>query len=91
MINSNKSRTTFNYEEKINIVNINVDIIVSRPSLKKIIIGKGGKMLKEIGSRARVDLQNILGKQVYLELYVKTIENWRDKERYLKEFGIIDE
>ena len=82
---------TTKYEEKSNIINISVDIIVSRDSLKKIIIGKGGKMLKEIGSRARVLLENYLGKQVYLELYVKTILNWRDKERYLKEFGIIDE
>lgn len=82
---------TTKYQEKTSIVNINVDIIVSRANLKKIIIGRGGKMLKEIGSRARVDLENSLGKQVYLELYVKTIENWRDKERYLKEFGIIDE
>lgn len=82
---------TTKYQEKTSIVNINVDIIVSRANLKKIIIGRGGKMLKEIGSRARVDLENALGKQVYLELYVKTIENWRDKERYLKEFGIIDE
>lgn len=82
---------TTKYQEKTNIVNINVDIIVSRANLKKIIIGRGGKMLKEIGSRARVDLENALGKQVYLELYVKTIENWRDKEKYLKEFGIIDE
>lgn len=76
------------FEEKSNIININVDIIVSRASLKKIIIGKNGSMLKEIGSRARVDLESMLGKKVYLELYVKTIENWRDKERYLKEFGI---
>ena len=82
---------TTKYEEKTNIININVDIIVSRSSLKKIIIGKGGNMLKEIGSRARVDLENVTGKQIYLELYVKTIENWRDKEKYLKEFGIIDE
>lgn len=82
---------TTKYQEKTNIVNINVDIIVSRANLKKIIIGRGGKMLKEIGSRARVDLENAIGKQVYLELYVKTIENWRDKEKYLKEFGIIDE
>ena len=82
---------TTSYQEKTNIVNISVDIIVSRASLKKIIIGKHGSMLKEIGSRARVDIENRLGKQVYLELYVKTIENWRDKDRYLKEFGIIDE
>ena len=82
---------TTKYEEKSSIANISVDIIVSRSNLKKIIIGKGGKMLKEIGSRARVDLENKLNKHVYLELYVKTIENWRDKERYLKEFGIVDE
>ena len=82
---------TTKYQEKSNIININVDIIVGRSNLKKIVIGKSGKMLKEIGSRARVDLENALGKQVYLELYVKTIEKWRDKERYLKEFGIIDE
>ncbi len=82
---------TTKYEEKANIININVDIIINRQSLKKIIIGKQGKMLKEIGSRARVDLENTLGKQVYLELYVKTIEDWRNKEKYLREFGIIDE
>ena len=82
---------TTNYQERSNVINISVDIIVDRSNLKKIIIGKGGKMLKEIGSRARVDLENTLGKQIYLELYVKTIEDWRDKERYLKEFGIIDE
>jgi len=82
---------TTKYEEKVNIINISVDIIVSRKNLKKIIIGRGGKMLKEIGTRARVDLENALDKQVYLELYVKTIENWRDKEKYLREFGIIDE
>ncbi len=81
---------TTKYQEKSNIITINIDIIVSRASLKKIIIGKGGKMLKEIGSRARVDLENTLGKPIYLELYVKTIENWRDKEKYLKEFGIKD-
>ena len=79
------------YQEKSNLITINVDIIVSRPSLKKIIIGKQGKMLKEIGTRARVDLENTLGKPIYLELYVKTIPNWRDKEQYLKEFGIKDE
>lgn len=79
------------YHEKTNLITINVDIIVSRPSLKKIIIGKQGKMLKEIGTRARVDLENTLGKPIYLELYVKTIPNWRDKEQYLKEFGIKDE
>ncbi len=79
---------TTNFKESTNLIKINVDIIVSRDSLKKIIIGHHGSMLKEIGSRARVELENNFGKQVYLELYVKTIENWRDKERYLQEFGI---
>ena len=82
---------TTSFKENTNIVNISVDIIVSRANLKRIIIGKKGSMLKEIGSRARVDLENALGKQVFLELYVKTIENWREQEKYLKEFGIIDE
>ena len=82
---------TTSYKENTNIVNISVDIIVSRANLKRIIIGKKGSMLKEIGSRARVDLENALGKQVYLELYVKTIKNWRDKERYLQEFGLTEE
>ncbi|MBQ3021023.1 MAG: GTPase Era [Bacilli bacterium] len=82
---------TTKYQEKSSIVNISVDIIVSRDSLKRIIIGRGGNMLKEIGSRARVDLENELRKQVYLELYVKTIPNWRDKEKYLKEFGYVED
>ena len=75
------------YNEKSNIVEISVDIIVARDSLKKIIIGKKGTMLKTIGSEARKDIEEMLGKQVYLELYVKTIKNWRNKEKYLYELG----
>lgn len=77
--------TSFN--EKSNIIEIAVDIIVSRDSLKKIIIGKQGSMLKTIGSEARVDIEHLLGKQVYLELFVKTVKNWRNKEKYLVELG----
>ena len=69
---------------------INVAIIVDRDSLKKIIIGKQGSMIKEIGIEARKDLEELLGKKVYLELFVKTIKNWRDKEKYLQEFGFKD-
>ncbi len=65
-------------------------IIVERDSLKKIIIGRQGSMLKEIGSKARMDIEDMLGKKVYLELYVKTIKRWRDKEKYLKELGFYD-
>ncbi len=72
---------------KKNIVDIKVCIIVDRDNLKKIIIGKNGAMLKEIGSRSRFDIEKYLGKKVYLELYVKSIKNWRDKEKYLQEFG----
>lgn len=69
---------------------INAVIIVDRDSLKKIIIGKNGSMLKRIGTEARQDLEEYFGKTVYLENFVKTIDNWRDRERYLKELGIDD-
>ena len=77
-------------QDKGNIIEVYVDIIIDRNSLKKIIIGSGGSMLKQIGSLARKDMEALLGKQVYLELYVKTIKNWRDKERYLSELGFKD-
>ena len=76
------------YEDTGNIVEISVLIIVDRDNLKKIIIGKQGRMLKEIGIQARNDIEEFLGKQVFLETHVKTIENWRDKDKYLIEFGL---
>ena len=69
---------------------INVAIIVDRDSLKKIIIGRQGSMIKQIGIEARKDLEELLETKVYLELFVKTIKNWRDKEKYLQEFGFKD-
>ena len=69
---------------------IYIDIIVDRESLKKIVIGKQGSMIKEIGTRARYDLEKLLGKNVYLELRVRTVKNWRDKEKYLEEYGFHD-
>lgn len=66
---------------------IHVAIIVDRDSLKKIVIGSHGSKIKEIGIRARKELETLLGKKVYLETYVKTIPKWRDKEKYLTEFG----
>ena len=62
---------------------INVTIIVDRESLKKIIIGKQGTKIKEIGIQARKELEQFLEKKVYLDLFVKTIPKWRDKEKYL--------
>lgn len=66
---------------------LNGVIVVDRDSLKSIIIGKQGRMIKEIGMRARKDMEELLGRKVYLELYVKVIKKWRDKEKYLSEFG----
>lgn len=67
-----------------------VDIIIDRESLKKIIIGAHGSKIKEIGIRARKDLENLLNKSVYLDLNVKTVKNWRDKDKYLQEYGFKD-
>ena len=78
---------TTKYEEKSDIINISVDIIVDRDSLKKIIIGRGGERLKEVGILARKDLEVLTGKKVYLELYVKAIKNWKEKTSLLTELG----
>ena len=81
---------TVSYNDKGNIIDVNVDIIVDRDSIKKIIIGKKGDRLKEVGSLARVEIEKLVGKQVYLELFVKTIKNWKEKDKYLSELGFTD-
>src|SRR5215216_2342394 len=63
-------------------------IVVERPSQKKIIIGKGASRLKEIGIRARKEIENLLGHRVHLELFVKVEEDWRNREQLLDEFGL---
>ena len=80
-----------NYEEDNKKVHIQVLIVVDRENIKKIIIGKKGSMLKEIGTRARIDMEEFLGKKVFLETYVKTIKNWRDEEKYFLELGLKEE
>lgn len=79
-----------NYEEEENIININVLIIVDRENLKKIIIGKNGQMLKKVGTYARSDIEEFLGKKVNLKTFVKVIEEWREKEKYLRELGFYE-
>lgn len=69
---------------------INASIIVDRDSLKKIIIGRQGSKIKEIGSLARVEIEELMGKKIYLDLFVKTVKKWRDKDKYLSEFGYND-
>lgn len=77
------------YEEE-KIINIGASIIVDRENLKKIIIGKNGNMIKEICIRARKDIEEYFGKQVYLDLFVKVIPKWRDKEKFLNMIGYKD-
>jgi GTP-binding protein Era len=62
-------------------------IVVERQSQKKIIIGAGGSMIKKIGMMARRDLVTIMGTKVYLELFVKVEENWRNNKSRLREYG----
>ena len=68
-------------------VHVYANIIVERPTQKGIIIGKGGKLLKEIGVRARKDIEQLLGNKVYLELWVKVEKDWRKKKSQLQDFG----
>ena len=63
-------------------------IVVERNSQKKIIIGKGASRLKDIGTRARKEIENLLGHRCHLELFVKVEEDWRNKEQLLAEFGL---
>lgn len=76
---------SFKEEEKL--IRIQAEIIVERESQKGIIIGSGGSMLKKVGTKARLDIETFLQKKVFLELFVRVIEDWRNKENYLKRFG----
>ena len=78
---------TESFKEEEDIIHIRVNIITERQSQKPILIGKGGSMLKKVGTEARKDLESFFGKQVHLETYVKVKENWRDDERSLRRFG----
>ena len=71
-------------------LDISASVIVDRENLKKIIVGKNGEMIKTIGIESRKDIEELLGRKVYLNLFVKTVPKWRDKDRYLIEFGYKD-
>ncbi|MGH9949328.1 MAG: GTPase Era [Pyrinomonadaceae bacterium] len=64
-------------------------IYVERNSQKPIIIGKGGAKLKQIGSEARADIEKLLARRIHLQLFVKVVEDWRNKERELDEIGVL--
>lgn len=78
-------------DEKKEMVNVMATIIVERDSQKGIVIGKQGALLKQIGTKARRDIEMLLGSKVFLELWVKVQKDWRNKSGQLKEFGFRDE
>lgn len=79
------------FKEKKGLLSVRAEIYCERESHKRIIIGKNGSMLKKIGSYAREDAEEIFGTKVFLDLWVKVKENWRDRPGLLSDFGFKDE
>lgn len=75
------------FEEKLTLIKITADIIVHRESQKAIILGAKGSKIKELGTRSRLELEKFLDAKVFLELFVKVRDNWRNNDLYLKEYG----
>ena len=75
------------FKQKSTLVKIRAEIIVQRESQKAIIIGEGGKMIKQIGSEARKEIEQFIDQKVFLELFVKVRPKWRENELFLKEYG----
>ena len=80
----------FSEDVEKNLIKVNADIYVERKSHKGILIGKGGRMLKQVGSEARVEIERILGARLFLELWVKVRENWTQSDFLVREFGYGD-
>lgn len=77
----------FKEDEQRKIINIHATVYVERPNQKGIIIGDKGEMMKEIGTRARKDIEELLGMKVFLQIWVKVKDNWTSKEHLIKDFG----
>jgi GTP-binding protein Era len=75
------------FKEKATLVKISADIIVNRESQKGILLGEGGKMIRQLGTEARKDIEQFLAQKVFLELFVKVRPKWRDNDFMLKEYG----
>ena len=96
-----KTRDEIPHSVAIEIINVerkegkkdkfDINIYVERDSQKGIIIGKDGKMLKEIGMEARKEIEELLGEKIYLGLWVKVKDDWRKKRPFLKELGYVEE
>jgi len=75
------------FEEEAKMIHVDAEIVANRKSQKHIIIGKNGEALKKVGTKARKELEEFFGKKVYLEVYVKIREGWRENATYLNEYG----
>ncbi len=79
------------FKERKNIISVRAEIFCEKESHKRIIIGKNGEMLKKIGTYARADAEELFGTQIFLDLWVKVKENWRDRPGQISNFGYIGE
>jgi len=75
------------YKQKSTLIKIVADIIVQRETQKGILLGEGGRMIKQLGTDARKDIEEFVGQKVFLELFVKVRPKWRDNDFILKEYG----
>ncbi len=75
------------FKEKTTLIKIRADIIVQRETQKAIILGEGGRMIKQIGTLSRQEIETFLGRKVFLELFVKVRPKWRENETFLREYG----
>jgi len=75
------------FKEKSTLIKIVADVIVHRETQKGIILGEKGKMIRELGTRSRQEIEKFLGQKVFLELFVKVRPKWRDNDLYLREYG----
>ena len=75
------------FKEKETLTKIQADIIVQRETQKGILLGEGGKMIRQLGTEARRDIEEFIGRKVFLELFVKVRPKWRDSEWQLREYG----
>ncbi|EHT6206185.1 GTPase Era [Staphylococcus pseudintermedius] len=87
-IGVNVERMTQESEDRVHIEAV---IYVERDSQKGIVIGKGGKKLKEVGKRASLDIEHLLGSKVYLDLWVKVQKDWRNKSSFIKQMGYVED
>lgn len=75
------------FKEKQTLVKIRAEVVVQRETQKGIILGEGGKMIRALGTESRKDIEQFIGRKVFLELFVKVRPKWRDNDLYLKEYG----